>query len=190
MRLSLAALLAGLGAASCRDAPAPPSDVAPPYDTVSAIPAGPVAGTIGEQPFQLAHARYVVRRQLDRERVDVELWAHVPAEPCAPIEHDGAPMVWIRFARGGEPDARVYRRGSGDGEADFEIHYEKREADGWHGSGKSAVLLSLDAVEPGHRISGALSVCFADGRGSCVAGRFDAQACRDVVSPDVRDLRP
>jgi hypothetical protein len=145
------------------------------------VPTTSLAGTLRGKPFKLADARVRIETRAGRERVDVYL-SETPIERCGlPLARHGR-RVWLRLP--GQPvlDGAELRVEAGK-PGPFEPHYEVELDDKWLGHGGGAALLSLKAEGFG-RYAGQLWACFDDGLDSCVAGSFQAAACRSELDVD------
>lgn len=141
----------------------------------------PVSGTLQGGEFTAVDVRFRRETYEGRERVDV-FFAEEAMEMCGIPRASAGRRVWLRFAGTTELEVGEQRVDPPDTEP-FAVHYEMEGQDGWEGFGGGAAVVALDAV--GSRmLSGRLHVCFDDGAGSCVKGRFRAGPCVSALEVD------
>lgn len=175
--------------AACEpSSPSLPDNASPRHQTTAEIPSGPIRGELRGKGFEVGSARFVVHRQIGRERIDISLSEDTEDRPCAHVGSAQRPSVWLRFRGTKLPAPGEHRLAVGENTPAFEVHYQQRVDGAWLGSGRAGALLVIHDAER-TALSGELSVCFADGFESCVAGAFQARWCEDHTAPDVRDLR-
>jgi hypothetical protein len=171
----------------------PHKPVTAPVDNVGAIPDAQLAGTLRGVKFVVKDARYTLDHRMGFHRADIRLSAGAAETPCGPIKPDGSPSVWLRL-EGSDAIATqdlALTPGAPPGErAPWSVHYQLRENDAWTGSGDAAVVGTLRASAGDGIVSGALAVCFADDRGSCVSGSFEALPCPYTIDAPVRGAQP
>lgn len=172
-------------ACSHYEAPKEVKEPGSPPGSVDAIPVGPVSGKLGEQPFTMLSGRYYVDQRPGFEKVDIKLYASESDGPCGPLKTAKAPSVWLR--RSG-PE----RVATGNWVVDvknggaWEVHYQQQKDEYWIGNGDANALVAVTDIGPDLKIEGALSACFRDATGSCVAGSFTASYCRISIDSPVR----
>jgi hypothetical protein len=145
---------------------------------------GPVAGTVGGAAFSAADVRFRVIPRSGRHRVDL-FFADRAIERCGLALEREDRRVWLRF-----PDRIRLEPGAyaldGESEGDFELHYEYPDDSHVVSIHRGVAQLEIREVTS-TRVTGALSVCFADASRSCVEGTFEASPCLSRV--DGRALR-
>ena len=160
-------------------APAEPLTIRSEEMQAADIPEGPVTGTIAGEEFTALDARFRVERYPGRERLDLIFYPERRADCGLPVARDTG-SVFLRFDGVTELTTGEQRIDPGDEDPAFGVHYELKEERMFSGVAGGAALLSLDEVRP-TAIIGRVRVCFDDGRGSCVMGRFEAIECRSPV---------
>lgn len=187
---ALAAMLLGW-AAGCDGSPPPtPTGTAQPaHDTAAAIPNQPLAGALRSRPFAARDARYRVDRRPGHEKLDILLSDATAEHPCGDLHPAEPARIWLRRP-GAEPAGSVEVRIDAEGEGEWTAHYQLRQEGRWVGNGRAGAVLRLDIPDGGYSLTGALSVCFADGAESCAAGTFTAHRCPSEVTRPVRGLDP
>ena len=161
----------------------------PPVTSADEIPATPVRGTLRGQPFEARDARLLVDDRAGYEQVEIALSAASADAPCGKLA-DPAPLrVWLRRA-GPEPVASGEVRLAPGAEQRWELHYQLAQNGVWLGSADAAAIVRLRAPDGGAGLSGELAACFADGAGSCVAGRFEALRCPSTLDMPLRGNEP
>jgi hypothetical protein len=182
-------LSAGLGCDSDPTAAPPAGSVRPAHDSAAAIPTSPIEGKLRGQPFVVRDARYRVDRRPGHEHVDILLSDGEAKGPCGDLEPAEPPRIWLR-RQGAAPLASQEIRIAQGQAAGWEAHYQLRQNGRWVAAGDGAAWLRLDVPDAGFTVRGALSVCFADGAGSCAAGAFVAHACPTEIDRPVRGVGP
>ena len=188
--VGLALALAGLAlpAVGCGAEESPSQPLAMRSEAMEAadIPDGPVTGTLAGEDFTSADARFRIQRYEGRERVDLMFFSERRSDCGLPVTREGR-TVFLRFPGVTELSPGELTIDPDDEDPAFSVHYEQRDERTWSGVGGGAARLTLDEVRP-TTIVGRLHVCFDDGRGSCVEGRFEAVECRSVVDgPSTRE---
>ena len=192
--LGLAALAGALvlgAAGGCGGKASPPSfDVHPPHDTAETIPETPVTGTLLEEAFTASDARFFIDRRMGYEKLTIYLTAGKASQACEHVEPDKAPSIWLRRKGGGGAKPGEHRLVAGE-PSEWEIHYQMLDHhDQWVGNGDASALLVFAPQTHKTNIVGSLSVCFADGRKSCVSGSFSADRCVINIDAVVRGGEP
>lgn len=169
------ALCALLGCARPGLGHSPTDDLEPNHKSAATIPLAPLSGTIVGVPFAMKHATCEIDRRPGYESITVRFHASKPEHPCSRPSGE-EPSLWLRF--GGvtalEPGEVSIRP---KGEGPFTAHLEVRRDGRWYGNGDAAAVLLIDRFDRFDQVSGALSVCFADGTKSCASGAFEAEIC-------------
>ncbi len=145
------------------------------------IPTTAVSGTVAGRAFHAADVRVRIITMPGRERVDV-LLSETAIKRCGlPLATEDR-RVWLRWP--GKPvlDGTAVRSELG-AKGPLSAHYELIVDKQWMGHGGGAALLSLQDAGFG-KYKGALWVCFDDAQRSCVAGSFEARACRSELDVD------
>jgi hypothetical protein len=189
--LVLGAALLAVGLAACQAEPSASGggSVRPPYASADEIPATPVRGTLRGRPFEARDARVLVDDRAGYEQVEIALSAASAGAPCGELAEPAPLRVWLRRA-GPAPVASGEIRLAPGAEQSWELHYQL-ELDGvWIGSAEAAAIVRLRAPDGGAGLAGELAACFADGTGSCVAGRFEALRCPSSLDMPLRGNEP
>lgn len=160
-------------------APAEPLTIRSEEMQAADVSDGPVTGTIAGEEFVTVDARFRVERYPGRERVDLIFYSDQRTDCGLPIARDTG-AVFLRFDGVTELSTGELRVDPGDEDPAFSVHYERKAEREFSGVIGGAALLSLDEVRP-TAILGRVRVCFDDGGGSCVMGRFEAIECRSAV---------
>jgi len=170
----------------CAEVPPEPSkDIEPQFASPDSIPDGPVNGTLDNKPFSAQDSRFYVDRREGYEKLDIKLSATEVEDHCGTLRYAQAPMVWIR-RRGVEPlEPGTYNIKPGD-DSPWQVHYQVKDGDYWVGNGDAAAILVIRSASLRQIVVGDLSVCFADGKQSCVSGTFMAHYCPISVDLPVR----
>jgi hypothetical protein len=164
--------------------PGPAKDPPEPPASADSIPVGPVSGKLLDQPFTELSGRYFVDQRPGFEKMDIKLYATEAETPCGKLKEEKPASVWLRRA-GAEratPGSSVTNLDKGE----WEVHYQVQKDGFWVGNGDARALVVISDVGPDLKISGALSACFRDETGSCVAGSFTASYCRISIDSPVR----
>jgi hypothetical protein len=154
-----------------------------------AIPDAPVSGTLRGVKFVARDARYVPDRRQGFQHTDIKLSAGSAAAACGDVEPAGSPSVWLRLEKSDTVGAQELRLDAAS-EGPWSVHYQVREGGAWTGSSEASAVVSLRAPAGDGTISGALAVCFADDRSSCVSGSFEAKPCPPSIDAPVRGALP
>lgn len=183
MRAAVVLLSCALAACAPEAPPAPMPDAS--GLSLEGLRARSVHGRIGGRSFQVHDARFRVVTRAGRERVDIFL-ADRPIERCGlPMTRDDT-RVWIRFSGRTAIDPGTYALEGEEGE-DFDVHYERPNADGVIESVHRGVARLEIRSASAERVRGVTKVCFADTERSCVEGAFDARPCLSRI--DGRAIR-
>jgi hypothetical protein len=181
-KLPFAVTLAVVGTAACvvaaceeAEAPRVPLDVQSADLEVPAATSEVVSGTLDGEPFTVMDARFRIDREEGRERVDL-LLSEAETERCGlPLARTGR-RVWMRWPGVMAIPTGEVRGDPGDDEGAVSVHYEVPVEHHMRGSGGGAFVVSI-TVSDDETVEGVLDIRFDDGRGSAVAGRFEAEAC-------------
>ena len=185
-------VLVGLLTASCDTAQPTPSGsahVRPAHESVAAIPSTEVQGRVRSTPFVARDARYVVDRRPGYEHIDILLSDAKAQGPCGPLSPAEPPRIWLRYLGPGPLPSGEFAITAG-APSPWEAHYQLRSDGRWVGSRDAAVVGRVAVADAGRTLSGALSVCFADGSDSCVSGSFVAMDCPSEIDQPVRGAEP
>lgn len=167
------------------EAEGPPKEPAAPPSSPDSIPIGPLAGKLAGEPYTMLSGRYYVDSRPGLEKVDIRLYASEAETPCGTLKTPNPPAVWLR--RAGEErlalDSSTTDPKTG---GKWEVHYQLRKGEQWVGNGDAAALVVINDIGPDLKVEGALSACFRDPSGSCVAGTFSASYCRISIDSPVR----
>lgn len=180
--LALATLALGC---SNGEAQGPPKEPAPPPSSPDSIPIGPLAGKLAGEPFTMLSGRYYVDQRPGFEKVDIKLYASEAETPCGALKTVKPPAVWLRRA-GAERLALESSTTDPKTGGKWEVHYQVQKDGHWIGNGEAAALVVINDIGPDLEVEGALSACFRDPSGSCVAGTFSASYCRIPIDSPVR----
>lgn len=178
-------LLAGCRAESRAE---PRRTVVPPVDSPSAIPDGPVGGTVRGAPFVVRDARYVIDRRVGYAHTDIKLSAGKADAPCGPILPANTASIWLRLEGAGKVESQDMRVGEDAGT--WSVHYQVFDGARWIGVSDASAILSMHEPGPDGRIRGGLAVCFSDDAKSCVSGSFAAESCPPNIDQPVRSAQP
>lgn len=146
------------------------------------IPNRKVWGRLRGKKFYAADARFRVERMAGRRHVDL-YFADSPIYRC------GLPLarhhrrVWLRFDGVEQIDPGTFRADLKEAHPPFTVHYQLPAHPGWTAAEGGAGLVVIESVEP-DELRGRMHVCFDDGWGSCVEGRFRATSCVGELDVD------
>ena len=163
--------------------------VEPPVTTPQSIPDAPLHGTIRGVPFVLRDARYIADHRPGYTHTDILLSAGKADASCEERKPANATSIWLRLEGKDEVPSQDFDLRPGK-ESPWSVHYQVRTEEGWMGNAEGAAVVSLHTAGPDGKISGGLSVCFADGKKSCVSGSFDAEPCPSRIDAPVRGAQP
>jgi len=156
---------------------------------VAAIASTEVQGRVRSAPFVARDARYLVDRRPGREHIDILLSDAKAQEACGPLSPAEPPRIWLRYAAAGPLPASELTISPGAPSA-WEVHYQLRSEGRWVSSREAAAIGKVVLADAGRTLTGALSVCFADGLQSCVSGSFVAIDCPSEIDKPVRGAEP
>ncbi len=163
--------------------------VEPPVSKADAIPDAPVSGSIRGVAFQMKDARYVVDHRMDMTRIDIKLSTGAAESACAPVKPTDAMMVWLRLEKSDKLESQELHLDPTK-PGPWSIHYQMKTPGGWVGSDEGYATVALRAAGADGKLSGGVSVCFADDQKSCVSGSFDALPCPWGIDAPVRGALP
>ncbi len=182
-------LIAAAALSGCSDEYVAPSlDVKPPHERAATIRARAVTGNLAGKPFEAHDARFALDRRQGYEKITIYISQAKASEPCGKLGPKDAPKVWLRRA-GLKPVKKGEIRLTAGKEAPWQLHYQHKEGHHWLGSGLASALVVFENVSA-HVIKGAVAVCFADGKKSCVDGSFSARHCPIRIDATMRGNEP
>ena len=181
-KVVLAVALAAIGGCKKDDSGHGPPRTRSQDMNVTAVPPGPVGGTLGGRAFQTVQAWYRVVRMPGRERVDLIFSEGRPTRLCGESEPELSREVWVRM-----PGITTLHTGvlrvDPPASTPISVHYEWTVDDKWRGHGGGSAMLSVDEVSVG-AVAGRVHICFDDTAQSCVEGSFRASECRNELDLD------
>ena len=187
--LAALALCSVLALAACgTEEEGEPREPAAPPTSANSIPGAPLNGKLSGQPFEVKSGRYYVDRRPGFEKIDILLYAATSKTRCGKLDPEKPASVWLR-RRGPEAVRPGEHRIEVDGTGKWEVHYQVMKDEQWVGNGDANALFVIDQVRPDLKLVGALSACFRDPRGSCVAGKFTADYCAIEIDEPIRGTK-
>lgn len=137
-----------------------------------------VSGELAGEAFLATDVRIRVESHVGRHRVDL-FFSDTDFDECAlPLPRHGR-RAFIRLPGLTELEPGELSGTAGD-DGTASVHYEVPADSGYQGVGGGAFRLQVESVEQ-DVVAGRVHVCFDDGRGSCLSGRFRAQPCRGPI---------